>query len=95
MAVPQKRNEKKTRRRPKQPYALRRGVRLLDNPYIKNGRVLRLEETPNFEEWLEDTEPVDIIEEMVNDPRRILKMAAQYDPDDDIQNDLEELYEDY
>lgn len=98
MAVPAKRNEKKTRTRPKQLYRATRlpGIKLDGNPYFsKDGHFIPIEETPTFEEWLEDTEPVDPIEEMVNNPGRVLSIMAQADPDDDIINDLEDLYEDY
>jgi len=97
MTVPQRRNEKKTRRRPKKPYKSRsEGIRLSINPYYsKDGSPMKLEDKPSFEEWLIDTEPVDTIEVTVNDPGRILKMAAHCDPDDDMGNDLEDIFEDY
>jgi len=97
MTVPQRRNEKKHRSRPKQVYRSRSdSIRLGINPYYsKDGSPMKLEDKPSFEEWLIDTEPVDTIEVTVNDPGRILKMAAQCDPDDDMGNDLEDIFEDY
>lgn len=98
MVVPQKRNEKKTRRRPKQLYRARspQGIRLDNKPYYsKDGHPLSLEEKPSFEEWLRDTEPVDTIEEMVNNPERLLRQPDACDPDDDTGSDLDDLYEDY
>ena len=97
MAVPQQRNQKKTRKRPKQLYRARspQGIRLDNNPYYaRDGHLLTIEETPSLEEMLAGT-AVDSIEAFANDPNRILKLPDAYDLDDDIGSDLDDLSEDY
>lgn len=88
MTVPQGRNEKKYHRKRKQLFkgpSLGLGnanIRLGNRPYYsKDGSPMSLEDKSSFEEWLEDTEPVDSIEAFVNDPNRILKLADEGDPD--------------
>jgi hypothetical protein len=100
MAVPQKRNQKKTRGRSRQPYASQSRRFTLDRYLVS------LEEQPTFEEWLDEIEyPGDWLEEYANMPtfgERLLSMrrgsildrhSNDDDYDQDIGNDFDDLYE--
>ena len=102
MAVPQKRNDKKTRRRPRQPYSSR------SRPFILDKYPVSLDEKPTFEEWLDEIEyPGDWLEEYPYMPRledRLLNMHSgrllrdpgpPSDYEQDIGNDFDDLFEDY
>lgn len=100
MAVPQGRNQKKSRRRTRQPYSSRL------KPFTLDKHSVSLEEKPTFEEWLDEIEyPGDWLEEYPYMPRledRLLDMhrgrlldryADTNDYDSDIGNDFDDFYE--
>ena len=100
MAVPQRRNQKKTRRRPRQPYASQSRRFMLDRYLVS------LDEQPTFEEWLDEIEyPGDWLEEYPYMPTledRLLSIHPRsfldrYDDtddyDSDIGNDFADFYE--
>ena len=100
MAVPRKRNEKKSRRRSRQPYSSRQ------RPFILDRHPVSLDEQPTFEEWLDEiVYPGDWLEEYANMPifeERLLSMrqgsildrhSNDDDYDSDIGNDFDDFYE--
>ena len=98
MAVPQRRNEKKSRRRPRQPYASR------SRPFTLDRYPVSLDEQPTFEEWLDEiVYPGDWLEEYPYMPRledrlfdmHRMRLLRDPEPPSDYEQDIGNDFDDF